>query len=196
MLLTAILLNACLPAFVLPNSRKGFDIYKHKIKDSTATSELKMHGLYISEKGSAIAFFYRNGKVKLIYSLFQTEKMMFSPEEAIQYTRKYIGYRQKENWGEYWIEDNKIRIQYFNYNLQEIPKRRVFEAEGKVVDDSTIDIYFLYSMKDLSKVEQCGPCRLHFYPLDIKADSIKAWYDKKEWYKRSVNKDRVGQKRP
>lgn len=191
-LLTVILLNSCLPAFVLPNSMKGFDVYKHKVKDSAATTVLKMDGLYISETGSAFAFFYKNGKVKLVYSLFQTKSTMQRPEEAIQYTRKYIGHERKDHWGEYEIRGEKIKIQYFNRNLQEIPKRWVLEAQGKVVNDSTIDIYFHYSMKGISKLEQYDPpCRLHFYPLDIKADSTKVWYNKKGWYRHSVNKSRI-----
>ncbi len=100
-------------------------------------------------------------------------------------------FKRKENWGDYAVKENEIILQNFNRNNEEVCKRSVFEEKGRILNDSTIEIYSEYSYwwKDKSPTLY-APCVLNFYKTDTKPDSTIAWFVNKNWYKNELNTSR------
>ncbi len=150
-----------------------------------------MNGLYISDNGKAAFFLYKNGKIKIhspLFSLYE-KKFWVTPDKVIQEMQDALYFNSKEWWGDYVVMNNEIKFQWFNRHNQEICKRWVFGGRGKIVNDSTIEIYLDYSTRgdDESPNVQC---LLHFYPVAIKPDSTKAWFNNKKWYKTKLHESR------
>ncbi len=96
----------------------------------------------------------------------------------------------KEWWGDYVIANNTITIQDFNRTNQELYKRKVFVAQGKAINDSTIDVNLDYCPKGNLVFMKGGSTILRFYPLSPKPDSTKAWFNNKKWYKTNLHSSR------
>lgn len=192
LLVTVIYFSSCIPAVLLPNCRKGFDAYTLPITDAKSTSSLKTNGLYISDNGKAAFYLYKNGKVKILVPSFNStdKKYWVSPNYVISERENMLYAYSKEWWGDYVIANNTITIQWFNRHYQEICKRRTFVAQGKIINDSTIDINLDYRVKVKRIYMEGGSCILRFYPLSPKPDSTKAWFNNKKWYKTKLHTSR------
>ena len=114
--------SSCIPAFLLPNCRKGFDAYTQPITDGNSTSSLKTNGLYISDNGKAAFYLYKNGKVKIHKQHFSPiDKKFWEKIDNVVSNRQSILYaNSKEWWGDYVIANNTITIQRLNRHYQEI----------------------------------------------------------------------------
>jgi hypothetical protein len=192
LLVTITLLSSCIPTALLPNCRKGFDAYSLPITDANSTSSLKTNGLYISDNGKAAFYLYKNGKVKILGPSFSLvdKKFWVGPNKVIRERENMLYANSKEWWGDYVIAYNTITIQWFNRTNQELYKREVFVAQGKVINDSTIDINLDYCPKGNLVFMKGGSCILRFYSLSPKPDSTKAWFNNKKWYKTKLHSSR------
>jgi hypothetical protein len=122
-------------------------LYKEPIINSNEKILLKTDGIYISKNGWAAFFLYNNGKVKIHRPFFDTipEDRWRSPQKILKEMQDDWEFKEKERWGDYSIRGNEIIIQRFNRNNEEICKRSVFEEKGRILNDTTIEIYSEYS---------------------------------------------------
>lgn len=176
---------------ILPNCISHFSIYKEPKIDAENEISLQTHGMYISKNGKAAFFLYRNGKIKIHLPNFSSISREFweSPKEVINSMENSLYFNEKEWWGDFAIKNDTIIVQNFNKHNQYICKRWVFEERGRIINDTTIEIYLDYSYftnDTLSKT----PCVLNFYPTTIKPDSTLAWFNNKKWYKKYLHESR------
>lgn len=175
------------------NCTKYFNVYKAPVINNSEKILLRTNGIYISENGGASFFLYNNGKVKIFSPFFDTLRtdLWKTPNKIISEMQNDWEYKQKERWGDYSIKGNEIVIQRFNRNNEELCKRSVFEEKGRILNDSTIEIYSEYSYWWKDKLPTLyTPCILNFYKTDTKPDSTIAWFVNKKWYKNELNVDR------
>jgi hypothetical protein len=173
------------------NCIKPFTIYREPIVNNSVL--LRTDGIYISKNGAASFFLYDNGKVKIFSPFFDTipANLWKSPQKILKEMQDNWEFSQKERWGDYSINGNEIIIQEFNRNNEEVCKRSVFEEKGRILNDSTIEIYSHYSYWWKDKLSSLyTPCILNFYQTDIKPDSTIAWFINKSWYKKELNVNR------
>jgi hypothetical protein len=186
---------SCIPVMLMPkpNCKKKFDVFEHPISDRNS-GKLKTNGIYISETGNASFFLYNNGKTKLHRGPFQEypQKYMLPIAKVLNEMEKEAYFNSKELWGDYEIKGNNIKVQGFNgyhWAREAVCKRSVFENIGKIVDDSTIEIYSEYSYLGKDTFFS-GSCIMHYYPVTTKPDSTKAWFNGKKWYKEQLHESR------
>lgn len=175
------------------NCTKHFTAYKEPVINSNEKILLRTDGIYISDNGSASFFLYNNGKVKIYSPFFDTlrTELWKTPQKIIAEMQDDWEFKQKERWGDYSIKGNEIIIQRFNRNNEEICKRTVFEEKGRILNDSTIEIYSEYSYWWRGKLPALyTPCVLNFYKTDAKPDSTIAWFENKSWYKNELDGSR------
>lgn len=175
------------------NCTKYFTAYKEPIINNNQKLLLRTDGIYISKNGRAALFLFNDGKVKVYSPFFDTMRVELwaPPEKVLAEMQNSWEYKQKERWGDFFIKGNEIIIQRFNRNNEEICKRSVFEEKGRILNDSTIEIYSEYSYwwKDKHPVLY-APCVLNFYKTNAKPDSTIAWFINKNWYKNELNESR------
>ena len=172
---------------------KNFTTYKEPILHNNEKILLRTDGIYISENGRASFFLFNNGKVKIHSPFFDTlqGELWTPPQKVLEEMQDDWEFKQKERWGDYFIKGNEITIQRFNRNNEEVCKRSVFEEKGRILNDSTIEIYSEYSYWWKDKLPALyTPCILNFYKTDIKPDSTIAWFINKNWYKKELNSSR------
>lgn len=175
------------------NCTKYFTIYKKPVVNNNEGKSLRTDGIYISKNGLASFFLYDNGKVKIHRPFFDTMPVSLwrNPQKILDKMQEDWEFKRKENWGDYTIQGNEIILQNFNLNNQEACKRSVFEEKGRILNDSTIEIYSDYSYwwKDKQPILYI-PCVLNFYKTETKPDSTIAWFINKSWYKNGLNESR------
>ncbi|MBK8785200.1 MAG: hypothetical protein IPO01_04040 [Chitinophagaceae bacterium] len=175
------------------NCSKYFIAYKEPIINSNQKLSLRTDGIYISKNGRAALFLFNNGKVKVYSPFFDTlrAELWVPPQKVIAEMQNAWEYKQKERWGDFFIKGNEIIIQRFNRNNEEVCKRSVFEEKGRILNDSTIEIYSEYSYWWKDKLPSLSaPCVLNFYKTNTKPDSTIAWFVNKSWYKNELNEKR------
>ncbi len=175
------------------NCTKNFITYKEPISHNNEKISLRTDGIYISENGRASFFLYNNGRVKIHSPFFDTlqQELWATPQKVVKEMQNDWEFKQKERWGDYSIKGNEITIQRFNRNNEEVCKRSVFEEKGRILNDSTIEIYSEYSYWWKDKLPALyTPCILKFYKTDIKSDSTIAWFINKNWYKKELDNSR------
>jgi len=182
---------SCLPAFILANHKKQFDIYRHPVQNGKNVPGLRLDGIYVADSEQACFYLYQNGKIMLPMSLFRFSAKRVPPSASwmLLEAQRQAGYEPDEHWGEYELKDSTISIQYFNYNTQEICKRWVFELKGHVRNDSTIEIFYDHNTRS-GNDDTSVHSTLHFRQLSVKPDSTRAWYNNKKWYMQMQDKSR------
>lgn len=175
------------------NCIKHFTAYKEPVINNNKKISLRTDGIYISDNGRASFFLYNNGRVKIHSPFFDTipEHLWRTPQRIINEMQDDWEFKRKENWGDYTIKGNEILLQNFNRNNEEICKRSVFEEKGRILNDSTIEIYsdYWYWWKDKHPTLYV-PCVLNFYKTHVKPDSTIAWFINKNWYKKELDNSR------
>ena len=68
-------------------------------------------------------------------------------------------------------------------------RRWVFERKGKLLNDTTVEVYSDYSYWGGDSLLHT-PCVLNYYHTNIKPDSTNAWFEKKRWYKKGLHESR------
>lgn len=151
---------------------------------------LKLNGIYISKNLKGSFFLYSDGKFHNHSTNFPVGAEFWnSPAEGIEEINNDWFFNRKDGWGDYYTNDDSIFIQFFNYHSQEFCKRWVYEMRGKILNDSTIKMSYLFSDNGNDTL-QSGPNTFSFYQTSIKPDSTIGWVYKKEWYKNNLHPSR------
>ncbi len=180
---------SCIPR---PNCRKAFNLFKRPVVVKGGINVLKTDGIYISETGNAAFFIYKNGKIKGYLGGVESypQEHMQSSETVLQNMESDRDYSSKEFWGDYEIKNNEIRIQTFTVSNEYFYKRFIYEEIGRIVNESTFEIYACYPVIGKDTVLRGGVCRMKFYPTTVKPDSTKAWFNNRKWYTNNLHKTR------
>lgn len=117
---------------------------------------------------------------------------MLKAQDVIKDIDSDNGIKLSEAWGDFQISGDQFIMQDFNprhWAREAFCKRWVYEVRGKVLNDSTIEIYLEHAIGPKDTLFD-RKCVMHFYPLDSKPDSTKAWFNNKKWYREKLHESR------
>jgi len=173
---------------ILPNYKKGFNVYENPIKNNYNENRILTNGVYgcnLSKNG-VVFYFYTNGIVKVIG---WTSNFFQNADSVLNYYSSDWRYYYEEDWGQYSINYDTLTIQVFNRNNQEFFKRQVIEDKCLIINDSSFVLFSsincLYNMQFVKE-----PVIYKFYPTELKPDSTIAWFNDKKWFKENLHESR------
>lgn len=171
------------------NCVKPFSTFSKPI-EKQSFFKLRTNGVYVSQSGRGAFFIYKNGKAKIISSLFPIGKEFWNdPKNEIEKIYGDMNYSTKECWGDYTLVEDSILIHFITRHNNEPCKRWVFEETGIVLNDSIIKIETSYSFWGKDTIQN-EPNIFRFFPTNIKPDSNIFWYKNKSWYIKNLHESR------
>lgn len=177
----------CVSCFVLPNSKKGFDVYKKEITQEANVFKINTNGVYLPVNQIVVPFFFfENGSVEW-YGW--ADDFRLKPTIDSDFNKFHRIYSSRNFWGHFRIHNDTIIIQAFSRNNQEFFKRYVVEFKGVIKSDTSFVLLSGYNYHDKRQFID-KPITYQFYPTALKPDSTKAWFNNKRWFKKGLHESR------
>jgi hypothetical protein len=173
--------------------RKGFSTFKRPIySQKNQSNSLKINGLYYSETSIYSFYLYSHGLFKTFVSSSKDKKEFVQNPDPHKRNSDF----DKELWGQYYINNDTLFIQYFYRIYQSVPKRYLVEKIGVILNDSTINMKYEANKEypkrlDQGLIKELQPNQVYrFYPTKSKPDSTTAWFLNKKWYQQGLHPSR------
>ena len=173
---------------ILLTKKKDFSIYKEPIRINAVN--LKTNGLFWSKTNYQKYHLYENGMVKYASGGYALEKNNTIFIDTIKFYN--YGYNNaREIWGHYYIKNDTLIMQYFNYNFYFLYNRFILEEQAIIINDTSFVLYdFKSYYKKRNKRFRLDPDTFCLYKTQLKPDSTKAWFVNKDWYLENLHESR------
>ena len=172
------------------NLTKDFYVYKLPVVEQEKEIPLKLDGVYLcNQKHGSVFYLFADGSCKWAgwgaYCCPLTGEPV--PIENIEQGWPFSS--RQAHWGHYAIIGDSIIIQDFTKNNQEIVNHWIIEFKGKILNDTTFELYTWYSYWGKDSLE-FGTQIYNYYPTEIKPDSSDIWFNNKKWFKKGLHESR------
>lgn len=183
------------------NKTEDFYVHKFPIIDSDSTIRLKLDGVYIgktySEKSSSnlvskgsVFYLFGDGSAKWAGWRNYCCPGIVSQASIDKIENHYLFTSRSSHWGHYMIKGDSIIIQDFSHCNDSWANHFIIEYKGKLLNDSTFELYSQFSYLDNNFFQQDEPIIYNFYSTNSKPDSSNTWFNNRNWFKREVHKSR------
>ncbi len=175
---------------LLPNCREAYHAHQWPLLSSSARMP-RTEGYYISLDGQGCFAIYGNGRFKKVSLVMPDGKAFWAASETERMRLiESASIRPGDGWGDFSVDGDHFRGQFFNRNIDEVCVRNVFEYQGLVLNDSTIAVQSIY-MHWKGETFMNTPNTFRFFPTEQRPDQSCSWLYTKSWYRNKLHFSRM-----